>query len=377
MSKLKKYLVRIILFFLVKIFSIFINKPNNILLGSGFGKFTDNSKYLLLFLIKHNYNNVYYILDDKQEYLLLKDKYPVLYKRSITTFFKVIKAKYFFYTHNTTDIYPAYPMKAILINLWHGTAIKKMGFDSEVDMQWIRKRKKLCLRLPYEVMDYFVTASKNVNFIFESSMQIEKSKILPVGLPRNDFLFSNKSNSTLYNDLKTKIYKTKKKTILYAPTFRDELFGIKKVEELINYFSKLQKTNDFTIAIRMHPLESAKLESDLLQKNSILNLNDYDDMQEILLCTDILVTDYSSMIFDYAILERPILLYLYDFNTYRNSRGGFYFDYEKDFRGYGISHNLKEFEVTIKNVSDYQNSGFYKKYNIENASEKLLKKLRI
>ncbi len=378
MKKLKKYLITIIILFLIKVVSIFIRNNTYILLGSGFGKFSDNSKYLFLFFFNNNYKNVYYVLDNKQEYLLLKDKYPVLYKWSIKTFFKVVQSKYFFYTHNTTDIYPAYPSKTKLINLWHGTAIKKSGFDSEVEMKWIKKKKRLHLNLPYEIMDYFVTASKNVNFVFESSMHIEDDKILAAGLPRNDFLFENKNNLNLIEELKSNIYNTNvKQTILYAPTFRDELFDLKQVEELIYYFSNFLKENDVTIAIRMHPLESVKLDTEFLEKNSILNLNDYDDMQEILLCTDILITDYSSMIFDYSILERPILLYLYDFDNYKKSRGGFYFDYENSFGGYGISYTLKEFEMTISNTNKYQNNGFYEKYNVENACIRLLKELTI
>lgn len=378
MSKFKKYSFKIFLLIVIRFLELFIKiDKNSALFGSGFGKFSDNSKYLFLYMFNNSYKNIYFITDNKIEYEKYKDNYPFLYKWSYKTFITVLRSNYFFYTHNIDDIYPVKRKSTIAVNLWHGTAIKKSGFDSEVEMKWIRKKQKLGLSLPYERMDYFITAHKNCNRIFQSSMRIEDKKIIASGLPRNDFLFENKSNLSLIEKLKDTIYKSsEKKTILYAPTFRDyESSTIENnLKELMNLFEKLSLSGNILVGIRMHPLEKKLLDVDIFKNSNILDLTKYDDMQEILLATDVLITDYSSMIFDYSILERPVLLYAYDLLEYQQARGGFYFDFEKDFSGYGISENIDTLEKHLNNDNFFINIDFYKNYNVDNASFNILSK---
>ncbi len=378
--KIRQLFIRMLMKMIVSIGCFFIKQEYDCaLFGTSFKRFTDNPKYLFLYMLENNYSNIFYVLDNKKEYKELRNSYPVLYKWSFECFIRVMKAKYFFYTHSIFDIYPAKSNRTVAINLWHGTALKPIGFDSDVELRWINQYKKLGLKLPYEIMDYVVTAHKNCNWTFQSSMGIDESKIIASGLPRNDFLFKHKCNNELIGKLKKEIYQSDdKKTILYAPTFRD--YSSEKIKDniiqIMQLFKKIAKNNHYKIGVRLHPLDKLLLNEDIFEDN-IVDLTSYADMQEILLATDIVISDYSSLVFDYSILERPVLLHLYDLADYTRARGGLYFDIKDIYQGYGLSENIEELEQNINESEKYRNLGFYKKFNTENACENILTKISL
>jgi len=368
---LKKYTFKL----LTPFFSVFIKKRKNFsLFGNGYGKFSDNSKYLFLYLLKNKQKNIFYVLDSKEEYQKLKHIYPVIYKNSISTFFKVLRSEYFFFTHNINDVFYGKRKSTIAVNLFHGSGIKKMGFDSEVDLKWIVRMKKLGLKLPYDKWDFLSTAHENCNFIFKSSTHICDEKIIATGLPRNDYLFDNKYNTEKINKLKINIFGEKnKKIILYAPTFRDYESG--EIKDILNNIMRLFKdmsiSNNFIFGVRLHPKDVSLIDKRAFSTH-VINLTNYNVLEELLLSADVLITDYSSIFLDYSILERPVLLYIHDFLKYQKVRGGFYFDFKNDFKGYGISETLNELENNLLKAQTFTNPNFYKKYNTKNASSNIL-----
>ncbi len=309
--------------------SSFFKTDNRIMLfGSMNGKLIDNTKYLYFYVLKEKKSEYYpYWITEHMDtfHQMKKAGNPVVYKWSIDCMLLVLKAKYFFVTHSQANIFPYKTQTTMLINLWHGSPLKKMGYDSLVDRN--NKRTK-----SYQDWDYLIVAHEKFIPFFQSALRIKKEKILPVGLPRNNILWQSK----IYKDvLKDKIssqydFDSNRKIILYAPTFRDtktskELFH-KEVYEFIEKFSQ-QNQQEYVLLLRLHPFDQLLI--DLNKYSCVLDCSDYDDMQELMIVSDVLITDYSSCMFDFSIMQKRILLFLFDNDDYSKSRSGLYFNIDE------------------------------------------------
>ena len=153
--------------------------------------------------------------------------------------------------------------------------------------------------------------------------------MLETGYPRNDILYN--ADDGKIEDIKSRLNIPKnKKVILYAPTFRDKSFESETIEsELILNFDlnklKDEISDEYVIIIRAHYYVSSKL--DLTNYEGFaFDYSSYDDIAELYLISDILITDYSSVFFDFANLKRPILFYPYDLEEYNSLDRGFYID---------------------------------------------------
>ena len=174
-----------------------------------------------------------------------------------------------------------------------------------------------------------------VKFLPVPSMSIP-SKILETGYPRNDILYNGNNRDTI-DSLKQKLgIPIEKKIILYAPTWRDDEFyskGKYKFEIKLDLDRMKQELGDeYVILLRLHYLVSENLDLSAYQ-GFAYNLSSYEDISHLYLISDLLITDYSSVFFDYANLKRPMLFYVYDIENYRDKLRGFYFDFEKNAPG--------------------------------------------
>ena len=214
--------------------------------------------------------------------------------------------------------------KQVYINTWHGSlGIKKCGFDRN-DIKKTRKNSKDAIVIDKEQVDFLIS-----NSTFETNFYKRRgypnSKILELGHPRNDIFFVENK------DIKRKVYKyfgipENKKIVIYAPTFRE-------TSDLSCYkldFSMLRKclqekfNGDWVVINRMHPnLNDCKeqFESDGV---NISDASNYPDMQELSAAADILITDYSSCIFDYMLQYKPGFIFATDIKEYDWERGFYY-----------------------------------------------------
>lgn len=339
-KKLKKYISIILLNFAKYFISPFIKIDNNLVLFSSLnGSFVDNSKYLYLAMIKENNFKTFWVAHDKNTYKLLKNQnFPVL-KIGYGMFFKALKAKFFITTHNYQDVYYVKNKKTIVINLWHGTPLKKMGFDAKVDSKKFYLKEKLGL-FEHKYIDYLCIASKDTISAFESSFGIAREKILPTGQPRNDILFKAKSDSNFAQSIKENVLSRlnikSPRIALYAPTFRDKyVCRIDLIKELKEVF----RQNGIELVVKLHPLD----------KDNVYFKQLNIDIQELLIASDMLISDYSSIFFDYSILERPIILFLYDIKEYQVQRDGFYIDIKQ--LPFYKCYNIEELKTTLKEIS--------------------------
>jgi len=194
---------------------------------------------------------------------------------------------------------------------------------------------KIIMPFVFRNPDYLVSTSPIITEKFGLSFRVEEKNIFETGLPRNDALLKTIKGEKIFVDNITldKITKAKseeKKIIMYMPTFRDT--GDLPVDEIINLEKLdmiLEKNNGFMI-LKVHELSSiAKgIRETKLDLKNIITCEPKSDAYPLLRETDILITDYSSVYFDFLLLQRPIIFYAYDLEKYINKDRQLFFDYD-------------------------------------------------
>ena len=207
----------------------------------------------------------------------------------------------------------------LYFNTWHGTPIKKMGSE-------IKHEKKSHILKKISPVDVFMSQSEYESEIFSRTYNIPKERFLKAGLPRNDILANY--SAELRRQIRAKLLLPEdKKVILYCPTFRefekDKLWGIVLAPPIdLNKWEKELGT-DFVLLFRAHYEVSRAME--IRDNMFVRNMTDYPNLNELIIATDILISDYSSIFFDYSITGKPMFHFTYDYEKYASQRG-MYFD---------------------------------------------------
>lgn len=206
------------------------------------------------------------------------------------------------------------------LNTWHGTPIKRMGVDIDKKNLSFRGKDR------WNFTDIMLAQGRYEADIFSRVFNIPCERFAIIGLPRNDELIAN-NRSDIISGLRAKIgIPSNKKVILYAPTFRE--YNKDKCNNCImtlpinvdKWSKKLGKTH--ILLIRAH----YEVVTDMSVDNSfVINVSAYPNLNDLMLASDILISDYSSIFFDYSILGRPMIPYCYDYEKYSKERG-MYFD---------------------------------------------------
>ncbi|WP_081470360.1 CDP-glycerol glycerophosphotransferase family protein [Photobacterium profundum] len=242
------------------------------------------------------------------------------------------------------------------VQCWHGTPLKKLGLDIEVGSHSTTSMEGMRFSYHTDSIRYnlFLSPSEYASKRFCSSFNLPEEKIIELGYPRNDELVNDKNNLQKINDIKDKLNIDRdKRVVLYAPTWRDKQFS---VSGLNYYFDNPLENNKFTdnfddsvvFLFRGHYFTSTNQAS-----KRFIDVSEYNNVNDLYLISDVLVTDYSSVFFDYALLNRPIYFYMYDREHYENEARGFYLDIEKELPGEivseidGLVHALKSTQKHI------------------------------
>ncbi|MCL2156436.1 MAG: CDP-glycerol glycerophosphotransferase family protein [Methanobrevibacter sp.] len=292
--------------------------------------FNSSLEYLKRELDK-NQLKYHYIYKDKYSFYYFdspKEKLIKLFNLLEFFFIKTFilsRTKYVFLDDNFFPMaYMKFSDNSTVIQLWHASgAFKKFGFDV-VDDENIQK----LIEFSSSRIDYVVVSSNNVSKIYKEAFKVENNKILPLGTPKTDYYFDKENNNEKnIKEIRSKFEKKYpnikgKKIVLYAPTFREN----KKINNdiLLNFDNKLfysHLKDDFCLFFKSHP------KFKISESDNFINVSDYENSHELLLISDILITDYSSIMIEYAILSKPIIFYPFDFDYYINNERGFYFDY--------------------------------------------------
>ncbi len=279
-------------------------------------EYQGNAKALCEYWSKHykEFKHIYLVKNPKK----YKNKSNLIFKKLNFSFlYDYYTSKYIIRESEINSYIPTPNKKSIVVQLWHAAgAFKKFCLDVKRNRLLIMQREKDCRSWKLALC----TSKKIISIYSKAFNYLPENRFIVTGLPRNDYLY-------IYKDKRKEIMRylklqTNKPLLLYAPTFRDKVSDYKFVGEiLIELYKKL--SHKFKITFRLHPKLTNKIK---INKVDIINLTGSYEIEMILSVTDILITDYSSIIFDFALLERPMFFYAPDLEEYYDKRG-FYFDY--------------------------------------------------
>lgn len=250
----------------------------------------------------------------------------------------------------------------IEMETFHGTFLKKMGFDEPLYNLGSNKRQRDFQRR-IDRWDLMLTPSPYMEETATKGYRYHKD-VIHSGFPRNDELYTN-NRPDYIDSIKTRLNIPKnKKVLLYAPTYRTKgKFSL----ELDLDALKAKLSDEWVILIRVHYFVASKLKLKNME-GFAYNVSKYPDINDLFLVSDVLMTDYSSVMFDYAHLKRPMIFFAYDLDYYENKRE-IYLDYKKEMPG-PIVNNTDAIIDVLTNLSQIEKSydtkyqQFYEKFAV-------------
>lgn len=310
---------------IMHLFRCFPIKNNKIFMFSYYGaQYGCNPKYITEYMEENNRNDKFDVVWAFNKPL---EKEIPSYVRKVKTmslrfFYDLCTAKVVITNFRTTDLF----MKRkdqYYVQTWHSSLrLKQIEEDAEdhLPANYIEMAKADSLKC-----DLLLSGCTYSTDIFNRSFWY-KGEIFEHGTPRNDLLLEGNLEKTATIRKKLQL-NNDKKIILYAPTFRKDndltVYNIdyeKLVEKLANRFS-----GDWVVLVKLHP-HLLKHADQLITNKHVMNVTDYDDIQELLYVSDILISDYSSLVFDYMITKRPCFLYVPDIDIYTKRERELYFN---------------------------------------------------
>lgn len=347
---------------------------NMIFFSSFNGKYyTDSPKAIYLYMKNNpkfkNYKFVW-AFSEPDNHKELESENTVIVKQGSKKYEKYLStAKYWVTNHRVYDhIYPK--KNQIYVQCWHGTPLKRLGFDLQKTDNALNTLKEMQHKYLIEAkkLNFMISPSKFTSEKLCSAFNLKKvhkeNCIIEQGYPRNDFLYNYTEQDVKRIKQKLGIDGINKKVILYAPTWRDNQHqaGVGYTYKTEVDFDKLQKElqDEYIILFRAHYFVSNSFDFEKY-KGFVYNVSNIDDVNETYVVSDILITDYSSVFFDYANLKRPMIFYMYDFEEYKDEMRGFYIDLE-ELPG-EITKTEDELINAIKNIKNFEYNEKYKKFN--------------
>ena len=241
----------------------------------------------------------------------------------------------------------------IYIQTWHGSlGIKK----AERVAENLPSQYKFMSKKDSEMTDFYISNSLFEDEAFSLNFWYE-GEIVKLGHARNDIFFCNETKKSYINNKIRTLYNIPSdyKILLYVPTFRDINSGYNlDVNGLIDFLNNNYKEN-YVVLTRVHPNIIKKSKKIFSYSKHIVNASYYPDIQELLLISDILITDYSSCIFDYMLSKKPAFIYAPDVKSYDKERG---FLYPLETTPFPIATNNDEL---MKNIKDFNKKEYVNK----------------
>lgn len=369
------------------------------LFGSTFGKrFADNPRYLYLYFNQYKKSEVrpIWITKDKSIVELLnKNGVEAYYHHSMKGIWYCLRGSVYIFDNYSKDISFWLSGGAIKVNLWHGSGNKKTNYDNKFDTvrhprnRW-EKFKTALRRMSDEKPYHFTLAtSPMMAEIFVSAFNTNIEHIILDGYPRNDVLFHEKIKNIYSNMEQDTVNNVKEyisngnKIILYMPTFRDSeklFFNVMNLKEFNRYLSE----RNFIFFTKLHPKSKLREEFQKVEFSNIKNINADVDPYTILKYTDLLVTDYSSIYSDFLMLNRPSVLFPYDFDEYSKDTRECYFEYDDympEIKAYTMDQLMKYIDKVLENDDSEEGRILLRnrifQYYDGDSSERLFDKIKV
>lgn len=275
---------------------------------------------------------------------------------------KMAAAKYIIIDDYTKMIYPLHMRKdARLIQVWHSTgAFKRMGFA-----RMGRKGSTIQTSLTHRNYTDVIVSSEGVVEDFEEAFGVPASRIHPIGVPRTDVFFDEeyieKTRNLLYEQYPGL---QGKKVVMFAPTFRGETredaHYPAEFLHIATFVKELGK--EYVLGLKLHPFITDRIRIPEEYRDRVIDFSGYREINDLLFVTDILITDYSSVIFEYAFLKKPIVFYVPDLEQYTSDRD-FFYPFETYTYGQ-VARNQEELVSAVKEATfdEGRLQTFYEKF---------------
>lgn len=313
---------------------------NNTIVFESFGgkHYSDSPKYIYEYMKKtYPHLNYCWIFKDINDTTLPSDIRKI--QKGSADYYKIFKKARIWVSNARLPLWIKKKSNQTYVQTWHGTPLKRLAND----MKQVRLPETTTARYKrhfYEATrrwDYLISPNAYSTEIFQSAFWMTPDKILETGYPRNDILVNHANDTVLQQQIKDELQIPKDKTvILYAPTWRDDeyeaagQYTFKLPFDLQRFYEQFGDSH--VVLFRMHYFISNQLSLKGYEDFAI-DVSEYNDISKLYLISDCLITDYSSVMFDYGILKRPQFFFAYDIEKYDKNLRGFYIDYHKDLPG--------------------------------------------
>ena len=296
-----------------KFIGLFVPMDEKAILFSGHTrKYNDSPRAIYEYMINNPaYSDYHFIwaLDDPT--VTLPGPAEKVIPDTMKYFITALKCKYWITCVNIERSLHFKKKKTVYLNTFHGITIKTCGNDASGRMG----------DYDFSNINFACISGEYERPIYIRAYNLNPSCIIETGLPRNDVLYN-----TSKEEIKTLKRKMKipldKKIILYAPTWRDSLDGGKTyvIKPPIDFAMWREKLGDqYVVLMRAHPYTNTLM--GIRFDSFIMDFTDYPTINDLLKVSDILISDYSATIFDFTVLERPIICFGYDYEEYSKARG--------------------------------------------------------
>lgn len=341
---------------------LFPRQQSKWVFGTNVG-FIDNAKYLYLYVLNNRKEKIYWISDKKDVIKKMQQLHlPSFYKWSLKGIWHCLTASVYIFTYHSKDINFFTSGNAKKVNLWHGVGIKSSGLGSNNKSENNALNSFLMnLAAPYnhEKFNLFLSTSPLMNNHFMKMFSLNENVIFEGLYPRCSFLqlpiqeietIIRQSSTKEEKDFIAKI-KTFSKVYLYMPTWRSDLNDsfIQKAGFDFQKLNSLMKNHKSLFIFKLHP--AIRFYSNVDEFDSICFMDPKMDVYPILPFTDILITDYSSIYYDYLLMsKKEALLFPFDEEEYQKTSKQLAFDYQQYTPGtrvYSFEELLQAIEQNI------------------------------
>ncbi|GGL45336.1 CDP-glycerol glycerophosphotransferase family protein [Sporolactobacillus putidus] len=339
---------------------------NLVMFESFFGRQYSCNPRAIYEYMKENCREYRLIWSANRKYEGLFEQYGIPYVRRYSLQWLLLMSRARYWVTNVR--FPSWFSKSkhtIYLQTWHGTPLKRLGTDIEhylIPGTSAESYKKNFVK-DSGMWDVLISPNRYSSGIFKRAFGYGKT-ILETGYPRNDYLYQANQDNAIRKIKEKCGLPRDKKVILYAPTWRDDQFYS---EEHYRFDLHLdlnlmrdRLADDYVVILRMHYLIASRLDLGTYA-GFAFDFSQYDDIRELYLISDLLITDYSSVFFDFANLRRPMIFFAYDIDKYRDFLRGFYFDFENKAPG----PIVRTTDAVIRAVQETENPDFQPSENFE------------
>lgn len=315
--------IRYIIKSMLKFLHVFPIQKNTIMFDSFFGQgYSDNAKYIYEY-INNNYQGKYKLvwgLKCPEEYRALPGITPIKYQSFLWFYYHAV-SKVVIYSHHVYNYMPIRKAQ-VSVMTWHaGGAYKRIGEKVVSNSKSNQMLHRLRNSYINKVVDIFVSSSEIFTKYNIEEVYSYNGLILNSGMPRNDILLDKEKRNEISKLVREKLH-TNKIIILYAPTFRTDMEEIETIIDCDKVIAAVENCygEKATLLFRSHYYDNHFYK----KSEQVIDVTNYSDMQELLCAADIVITDYSSVIWDYALIGNPCFLYVPDLEIYRDKLQGFF-----------------------------------------------------